>query len=75
MTVMTEEAVKTPLAGSDRPAYKVRDLSLAEAGRNAISAAFRKATFHAVPGAGHWLHAEKPDAFHAALTGWLNSLA
>ncbi len=36
MTVMTEEAVKTPLAGGERPAFKVRDLNLAEAGRNEI---------------------------------------
>jgi len=39
--------------------------------RPAIKALFPKARFAKIPGAGHWLHAEKPREFEAALRGWL----
>ncbi|MDU8929888.1 alpha/beta fold hydrolase [Alisedimentitalea sp. MJ-SS2] len=32
---------------------------------------FPKARFAKIPGAGHWLHAEKPREFEAAVRGWL----
>lgn len=37
----------------------------------AIRAMFPKAGIETVQGAGHWLHAEQPDAFLAAVEGWL----
>ena len=42
--------------------------------RNALAHIFPAAGFHAVPGAGHWLHAEQPEAFHDAVSGWLTPL-
>jgi pimeloyl-ACP methyl ester carboxylesterase len=33
---------------------------------------FPKAKFASLPGTGHWLHAEKPREFEAALTAWLS---
>lgn len=32
---------------------------------------FPMADFHVIPGTGHWLHAEKPAEFLAAITSWL----
>jgi esterase len=40
----------------------------------AIRALFPAARIEAVEGAGHWLHAERPDAFHDAVTGFLDGL-
>ena len=37
----------------------------------AIRAQFPAAEIETVPGAGHWLHAEAPEAFATAVTGWL----
>lgn len=34
---------------------------------------FPAATITALSGAGHWLHAEAPDAFHDAVTGWFSA--
>ncbi|MEM6906301.1 MAG: alpha/beta fold hydrolase [Pseudomonadota bacterium] len=39
-----------------------------------IRGLFPDAEFQALPGAGHWLHAEQPDAFAAAVTAWLGGL-
>ena len=39
--------------------------------RNDIKALFPKAQFAKIPGAGHWLHAEKPREFEAAVEAWL----
>ncbi|MEM7399883.1 MAG: alpha/beta hydrolase, partial [Pseudomonadota bacterium] len=33
---------------------------------------FPAASFQTISGAGHWLHAEKPVEFHAALVDWLD---
>ena len=38
---------------------------------DAIRAFFPKATIETIDGAGHWLHAEKPDAFLKLTTGFL----
>ena len=38
----------------------------------AIHAHFPAAEIETLPGAGHWLHAEQPDAFAAAVTRWLD---
>lgn len=46
-----------------------------ESAQSALSRLFPAAEFHEVPGAGHWLHAEKPAEFQAALTAWLDRLA
>ncbi len=42
-----------------------------DAARAAISRQFPNAEFHAIPGAGHWLHAEKPAEFLSAVQNWL----
>ncbi len=42
-----------------------------EAARPEILRRFPAAEIRAIAGAGHWLHAEKPDAFVAALSDWL----
>lgn len=39
--------------------------------RDDIKALFPKAGFLKIPGAGHWLHAEKPREFEAAVRAWL----
>lgn len=39
--------------------------------RTAIKDLFPKARFAKIPGAGHWLHAEKPREFEAAVRTWL----
>ncbi|KAJ56142.1 esterase [Actibacterium mucosum KCTC 23349] len=39
--------------------------------RTKIRGLFPKARFAKIPGAGHWLHAEKPDAFEASLRAFL----
>lgn len=41
--------------------------------RPRIKALFPKARFAKIPGAGHWLHAEKPREFEATLRTWLNA--
>lgn len=38
-----------------------------------IRALFPGAEIEALPGAGHWLHAEQPDAFLAKVEGWLEA--
>ena len=35
---------------------------------------FPNADFHAIPGAGHWLHAENPVAFGAAVNDFLSAI-
>lgn len=40
--------------------------------RPRIKALFPQAGFLKIPGAGHWLHAEKPREFEAAVRAWLN---
>lgn len=40
--------------------------------RAATKALFPKAKFASLPDTGHWLHAEKPREFEAALTAWLS---
>ena len=39
-----------------------------------IRALFPDAEIEALPGAGHWLHAEQPEAFLAKVAGWLDGL-
>jgi pimeloyl-ACP methyl ester carboxylesterase len=39
---------------------------------SAVRALFPAADFAEIAGAGHWLHAEKPAEFLAALSGWLD---
>ncbi|MDQ2089995.1 alpha/beta fold hydrolase [Marimonas arenosa] len=39
--------------------------------RPRIQGLFPKARFVKIPGAGHWLHADKPREFEAAVRGWL----
>lgn len=41
--------------------------------RGAITAQFPKAFFAKIPGAGHWLHADKPKEFEAAVQKWLEA--
>lgn len=41
--------------------------------REKIKALFPKARFARLPGAGHWLHADKPREFEAAVATWLDA--
>lgn len=41
--------------------------------RDQIRALFPKARFAKIPGAGHWLHAEKPREFEASVRAFLNT--
>lgn len=41
--------------------------------RPRIRSLFPRARFFGIPGAGHWLHAERPREFEAALRAWLNA--
>lgn len=41
--------------------------------RDAIRALFPRARFAKIAGAGHWLHAEKPDEFAATLRAFLTA--
>lgn len=41
--------------------------------RSRIKTLFPRAQFARIPGAGHWLHAEKPREFEAAVRHWLDS--
>ncbi|WP_146344316.1 alpha/beta fold hydrolase [Phaeobacter marinintestinus] len=41
--------------------------------RNLIRALFPKARFAKIPGAGHWLHAEKPREFELSVRAFLNA--
>lgn len=41
--------------------------------RDAIRAQFPQARFAKIPGAGHWLHAEKPREFEAAIRAFLDA--
>lgn len=43
--------------------------------RDTIKSLFPNASFAKIPGAGHWLHAEKPREFEAAMRVWLNQSA
>lgn len=45
---------------------------ITQAHRPRIKTLFPDARFMKIPGAGHWLHAEKPREFEAAVRGWLN---
>ncbi len=38
-----------------------------------IRALFPAATFETIPGAAHWLHAQEPRAFEAAVRGFLDA--
>ncbi|MDF0601753.1 alpha/beta fold hydrolase [Psychromarinibacter sp. C21-152] len=43
--------------------------------RDRIKGYFPNARFAKIPGAGHWLHAEKPREFEAAMRSWLDAEA
>ena len=62
-------------AMTERPALFLRggasDYVLPEA-RHAIGRLFPAAAFAEIPGAGHWLHAEKPREFEAVLRAFLD---
>jgi esterase len=65
--------------GTDRGASEAETLFLSGGAsdyvsadhRPAIKALFPNAKFAKIPGAGHWLHAEKPREFEAALRAYL----
>jgi esterase len=41
--------------------------------RPAIKVLFPNARFAKIPGAGHWLHADRPREFEAAITAFFNA--
>ncbi|WP_298678976.1 alpha/beta fold hydrolase [uncultured Lentibacter sp.] len=63
-------------AAFDRPALFLSGATsdyVTPAYRPQIKALFRAAQFAKIPKAGHWLHAERPRAFEAALRAWLDA--
>jgi len=42
------------------------------AGSDAARRCFPNAEFHAIANAGHWLHAEQPEAFLNGITGFMS---
>lgn len=54
------------LAGADSDYVRRED-------RDKIKALFPKARFAKIPGAGHWLHADKPREFEASVATFLNA--
>ena len=48
---------------------------MTEAHKPIAETLFPMADFQAIPGAGHWLHAEKPAEFLAATSAWLDAIA
>jgi len=64
-----------PRAPHEGPALFLRGGASDYAGASteqAIRAHFPAAEIETLPGAGHWLHAEQPDAFAGAVTRWLD---
>lgn len=64
-----------PAQGFTGPAlflYGTKSDYVTEAGRAAIRAAFPQAEFHALEGAGHWLHADRPRETAAAIAEFVN---
>jgi pimeloyl-ACP methyl ester carboxylesterase len=60
----------------DRPALFLRGGAseyVGDAHRPRILELFPAATFETIPGVGHWLHAEAPDAFRAAVSAFLDA--
>lgn len=65
----------SPVPAWDKPALFVRGGNspyVTEAYRDALLAQFPQARAHVVAGAGHWVHAEKPDAVLRAIRRYLN---
>lgn len=52
--------------------YGANSTYMSAAHAERVRALFPAATFEAIPGAGHWLHAERPAEFLAAVQGWLD---
>jgi pimeloyl-ACP methyl ester carboxylesterase len=62
-------------AASDKPALFLTGAAsdyVTPEHRPEIKRLFPKARFARIPGAGHWLHAEKPREFEAAVRTWLD---
>ena len=77
MPVLTGFPDDLPQAAHDGPALFLRGEASDYAGPEteaAIRARFPAAEIETLPGAGHWLHAERPDAFAASVTAWLDRL-
>lgn len=66
-----DELSRETYAGAVLALYGERSEYADAPARDALAALFPHAAFQAIPGAGHWLHAEKPAEFLAAVEGWL----
>lgn len=67
-----------PVAAWDRPALFIpggNSPYVTEAYRADLLAQFPQARAHVIAGAGHWVHAEKPDAVLRAIRRYLNDIA
>lgn len=60
-----------PYPGAAMFVYGLESSYVDEAGMAAASRLFPKARFEGIPDTGHWLHAEKPEAFNSAVLGFL----
>ncbi|MGF1447224.1 MAG: alpha/beta fold hydrolase [Pikeienuella sp.] len=65
------EKLGGPFSGPALFLYGTASDYVTETSRPAIDALFPAADFEGVDGAGHWLHAEQPEAFLAAVAAWL----
>jgi esterase len=72
MGALTDFPFDAATARYDGPALFIGG-SLSEH-EDAIKSFFPQARIETIQGAGHWVHAEAPDAFMAALTGFLSDL-
>ena len=70
-------AAPDPQSGFANPAlfvYGARSSYVDETGMDAARALFDDVRFHAIEGAGHWLHAEEPEQFNGAVGQFLQAV-
>ena len=70
-------AAPDPRSGFTNPAlfvYGARSSYVDDTGMDAARALFGDVRFHAIEGAGHWLHAEEPGQFNGAVAQFLQAV-
>ncbi|HUS54446.1 MAG TPA: alpha/beta fold hydrolase [Thermohalobaculum sp.] len=77
MATLLDFPTDLPEPAFDGPAYFIHGGAspyVAPETHPRIRALFPAAEIEALPGAGHWLHAEQPEAFLGKVEGWLRTL-
>ncbi len=77
MAALLDFPANLPEAAYEGPAYFLHGGAspyVAPETHPRIRALFPDAEIEALPGAGHWLHAEQPEAFLGKVEGWLSGL-